>query len=134
MFHYCKIPYIKCTFSTKFTYNGFIGRYLLLSHIVSKKLQVPPPEVQPLEWWELKPGVVNKGGQTQNNFCSKRRLRYSSKYFWLFCAFLILVSKSQNVFGKMILALLILFITLYNYFPIPNFMIKICCFNAKIFF
>jgi hypothetical protein len=43
MFHYCKIPYFTCTFSTKFIYNEYIRPYFL-SHVVSKKFANEPPE------------------------------------------------------------------------------------------
>ena len=33
MFHYFKIPYFTCNFSTKFTYNEYFGPYFL-SHVV----------------------------------------------------------------------------------------------------
>ena len=41
-----KIPYITCTFFTKFTYNEYIGPYVLL-HVVSRlfaSASPPPPE------------------------------------------------------------------------------------------
>jgi hypothetical protein len=45
MFHYFNIPYITCTFFTKFTYNEYIGPYFL-SHVVSKTFASAPPRVE----------------------------------------------------------------------------------------
>jgi hypothetical protein len=42
MFHYFKIPYFTCTFFTKFTYNEYIGPYVL-SHVVLRFSPVNSP-------------------------------------------------------------------------------------------
>ena len=42
MFLYFKIPYIACTFLTKFTYNEYIGPYFLL-HVISKNIALNNP-------------------------------------------------------------------------------------------
>jgi hypothetical protein len=44
MFHYFKIPYFTCTFSTKFTYNEYIGLYFLL-HVVVRFFASDLPEM-----------------------------------------------------------------------------------------
>ena len=47
MFYYIKIPYITCTFSTKFIYNGYIGPYLYRTLFCKIFASACPP---PRDW------------------------------------------------------------------------------------
>jgi hypothetical protein len=66
MFHYFKIPYFICNFSTKFTYNEYIGRYFL-SHVV---LRFSPNDL---------PG---RGGWVENKAHDKATSRFGLQEEW----------------------------------------------------
>jgi hypothetical protein len=54
MFHYFKTPYFTCNFSTKFTYNEYIGPYFFIA-VVLRFLPSDLPGVERPSWPRMQP-------------------------------------------------------------------------------